>query len=345
MPHPTPQPNSGPQLTQNPFLGGGRQITATGLSVLGTGDSREDINVQLARSLLLDPDITPTHKARLRGIIAANSPADRRANEAAAAQTRGAITRHSLANPVSRGEAGEIRNQFEQIHGSSVATPFLYQTSLEHEDDANMLMANQAEAISAMTGVSPDSAIPFLSDDPAQNLKVMEFFRKQGQASPAQMSAVTRELARVDKEIEALRGEGPLFTDKGERRATLSTSGLFGGSSQEAVDTQAAAAFRLGNLEAERQDLVERGQGFVTSFDQPESAPTSFDSNTTTLPPPPAPVTVPAAIPKFSATEPYTLQPTDDISVIARAAQEHARRTGTPVLIIDPATKKVYEIK
>lgn len=340
--------NTQPQLFQNPFVNPG-SITPTGLSTLGSRRprEREDINVQLARSLLLDPKITDTHRLRLKGIIAANSPADRERQEDLADKERAALSRFFANNPhMTQAEGEQLREQFTQDTGEFAPRQLTFRAETER-DNPQLQLSNVAQLQSERYGVSPDYALSLNGIDKDTGLvdyehalKVDQHLSSRNQAQSGQMTAVQRELKRVDDDLKLLRSDETLFDTEGRRLPALTPStGLFG-TFQETIDTQAAGFFREDNLMRQREGLVNRMGGFVTSFDQPTQAPAPTPQRQ-----PEATITAPAAIPEFADGVPYTFQPGDDIRAIGRAAQEHARKTGVPVTLIDPTTQEVYEIK
>ncbi len=350
-----PHANNQPQLFQNQFVNPGSvapgAVTATGLSRLGSRGSREreDINVQIARSLMLDPRITDTHRLRLKGIIAANSPEDRAAQEQEVAIQRRRFERHLDRNPdMTAAEVADARQQFEG-HNPGQAAPFALTLAAETAQDQPILTkANAAQHFQDQGFGHADSHLPYVvfGEDGQVDGKQLLVYRKQlmdeRQANSTQMSAVKNRMRTIQERLKVLREDGPLFDD-GRRLPALEVGGALNpfGTTQNEVDAQSSAFFEHDNLARELADLESRQSGFVTAGDQPVPAPTQ------TPPPqrvPEATIRAPLATPEFSATQPYTLQPNDDVAAIARAAQEWARENG-PTIIIDPATNISYEIK
>jgi hypothetical protein len=330
--------NAGPLLTENQFV----NRTPTGLGRLRAPQQREDINIQIARSLLNDPNISATHKTRLRGIIAANSPVDRRRIEQLEDQSRRRLGSFFDENQTTADEERQLTEQFQAAFPNSLApAPRQLRRANEESENVELQLANTADTFGKHFGRNPDLIMSMLGVDektgkmdPAQALAVFKMLDSMDRISPQQQSSVKTELSRVDKELEALREDPDLF-DEGVRRGPFEAGFL--GSSSEAIDRQASKFFLLENLERERAELVRRQQGFVSSFDPP-SAPAPQRQ-------PEATITTPAATPQFSTTEPYTLLQNDNPADIARAAQEQARKTGVPVQILDPTTNILYEIK
>lgn len=337
--------NTQPQLFQNPFVNPG-SVTPTGLSRLGSRRprEREDINVQLARSLLLDPKITDTHRLRLKGIIAANSPADREAQEKIAEREARRLAQFFDKNPGLTQEEGEqLRQQFTQDTGQFAPRQLTFRAETER-DNPQLQLSNLATLQATVHGVEQDYALSLNGIDKDTGLvdyehalKVDQYLSSRNQAQTGQMSAVKNRMRTIQDRLKVIRENRTLFDNEGNRLEQLTTSsGLFN-TFQETVDAQSAGFFEHDTLASELAGLERRETGFVTSFDPPTPAPAPTRQ-------PEATITAPLAIPEFSATQPYTLQPNDDISAIARAAQEWARTNG-PTIIIDPATNKMYEIK
>lgn len=342
-----PHRSGNPRVTVNPFFNQNNQSrTPTGLGRLGAHQQpqqREDINIQIARSLLLDPNISATRKTRLRGIISANSPVDRRRLEQLEDRARGRLGSFFDENQTTADEEQQLTEQFQAAFPNSLA-PAPRQLRRAHEDreSPESQLANVAQTQAKKYGVDPDYVLSLngLDKDTGQvdykhALAVDKHLSQQGQASPGQTGSVKTELSRIDKELKALREDPTLFDERSGARLDPLELGFFG-SSQSAIDLQSFKFTQLDRLERERAGLVRRQQGFVTSFDQPTPTPTAEPEPT---------ITVPKATPQFSTTEPYALQPSDNPADIARDAQEQARRDGVTYQVIDPTTGIIYEFK
>lgn len=187
--------NFGPQVVSNPFVLGPRAGSGTSgfagrLGPLNSSQPQEDVNVQLARSLLLDPGITETHRTRLRGLIAAHSPADRQRTEALEDQERRALRSFLDENKVTEQEERDLAEEFQRRHPNSLApAPRQFRRALEGEQQPLLELANVSEMIAKDTANDSDLVQSLIPMDP-----------KTGGVDKVQALRVLSELRRPETE-------------------------------------------------------------------------------------------------------------------------------------------------
>lgn len=336
------------QVISNPFAGGRG----------GNGNQREDINLQLARSLLADPRQTQEAKQNLANIVASQDADERRRQQAAVdLQYRKLV--EAAADPRNPLSTQELAQGFSQLQLSSYASilpnPISFRKVEEETDNPQLDLTNTASAFSERFGVSQDYASSLLGLDPKSKkltpehkLKVAEFLANQSTASPTQQRAVSNSLRRVDKDISELKKNTVLFDNDGNVKPPPQAS-LFSNEDEAKTEYNEALA-KLDELTREREDLVGLQRSF-SSLDEPTSSSPGGDplsqaeasaAATSGQPSGVTPSSEPAF--KFTADKPLVLKPGDDVVSIYGELQHQASALNHSFFIFDPASGKTLEI-
>jgi len=355
----------GGQVVNNQFLAGA--FAGTGGTV---GGPREDVNVQLARSLLVGGNITDSHKQRLQRIVTSkDADARKRAQELSDFQVKKLMeARVRASNPISQ---EELDFGLQQVHQRTMVALSPNQTNVrrEFEESQNPQVAvvNASEALSQRFGLHADSIAPMLGInkdtkemDPTLYQKAFSMLLEQEdknfdreQGSPRRQSAVKTSLARMDKEIALMRKDPSLFNQEtgAPTPAPRTSIGAFDKFVGNEFDPRPSANYKakadaFNKLIFDRGELAVLQDEFVQRTAAPVAQPAPLPGGETAAPlgatPPPASGTVDfadAGPDQYTAANPYVIKKgIDDVAVVVAAARRLAQKRNAAVVIVDPET-------
>jgi len=288
-----------PQVIINPNFNRGQ-----GAVQPQSGQSNEPIDVQLARSLLLDPKITDSHRLRLQQIIATSGNDDSKKQFQQAGQAVfNSILRAGAdpQNPMTVSEAQEARKEFDQVFGVlGLPSPPQLRKAADEEDNPLLEYVNTIQTLAKQHGQSADYVQSLLVPDPRtgkvsseDRRKTDEHLRNIGKPTSAQVSAIGAALTAQSKIVENLRSDPELFDQNTGQLLPDPGPTLFGNTA--ASDRYSTKLLEFTQAQQVRDDLLQRQRDIALS-----GSGSSFQPSASASPAAAAP-SLPAASPSPDA--------------------------------------------